>query len=214
MRHNPTDRLNVILGIRPPHHAREMPFSELDALYRHIFSTLDDTDLVLRILGVRLLAPLNVGGLERFLLLNRGDIEMLIGNLSSIITISHNSYIHILHASLGDFLFDATRSKEFFIDRSSIHTMWNMTKPLFLIDSASNNNGGHFSYAAHHLVWHCENTPVSASAQLLYFTLFQNFSSLSKPCHSTTRMKFIVKDSEKFSISSHRNSRYTIQALD
>ncbi|KIM35290.1 hypothetical protein M413DRAFT_32597 [Hebeloma cylindrosporum] len=230
IRHNPTDRLNVVLGIRPPHHAREMPFSELDALYRHIFSSLDDADLVLRILGVRLLSPLDVRCLERFLLLNRGDIEMLIGNLSSIITISHNSYIHILHASLGDFLFDATRSREFFIDRSSIHTMWNTTN-LFLIDSAS-NNGGHFGYAAHHLVWHCENTPLSASAELreeiMNFPLHRPDSCFARPedgvslfylvpellHHSTTRMKFTIKDSKKFSVSSHRNSHYITQALD
>jgi hypothetical protein len=48
---------------------------------------------------------------------------MLLGDLSSVITISDvDPFIHILHASLWDFLLDAARSKEFYIDLSSIHT--------------------------------------------------------------------------------------------
>jgi len=126
IRHHPTDRLNVILGIRPPRHAREMPFGELDALYTHIFSSVEDREMILLILGFRLLQSshyMDAGNLEQFFLLNQGDIVMLFGDLSSVISISDfHPALRILHASLGDFLLDAARSKEFYIDLSSIHT--------------------------------------------------------------------------------------------
>ena len=130
IRHQPADRLNVILGIRPPRHAHEMPFGELDALYRHIFSWVEDRETVLLILGFHLLQNsmawhpyMNAGDLEHFFLLNQGDTDMLFYDLQSVISIfKFRPAIRILHASLGDFLFDAARSKEFYIDLSSIHT--------------------------------------------------------------------------------------------
>jgi hypothetical protein len=128
IRHQPADRMNVILGIQPPRHVREMPFGELDALYTHIFTSVEDRETVLLILGFQLLSPpqynpLDARNIEDFLFLNRGDIEILFGDLSSIITISDvDPFIHILHASLRDFLLDSARSKEFYIDLSNIHT--------------------------------------------------------------------------------------------
>jgi len=56
IRHQPADRLNVVLGIRPPRHAREIPFGELDALYTHIFSSVEEIETVLVILGFHLLS--------------------------------------------------------------------------------------------------------------------------------------------------------------
>jgi hypothetical protein len=125
--------------------------------------------------------------LEDFFLLNR-DIEMLLGDLSSIITISDvDPYIHILHASLRDFLLDSARSKEFYIDPSSVHTICmhlcfqhikqcmstyfsskEVVIYLHLIDLASEDDGshGHAIYAGYKLIWHCENTPPSAYSQL------------------------------------------------
>ena len=193
IRHRPADRLNIVLGIQPPRHVREMPFGELDALYRHIFTSVDDRETVLLILGFQLFSsarytPMDAGNIEDFFLLNRGDIEMLFGDLSSIITISDvDPFIHILHASLGDFLLDPARSKEFYIDLSSIHTtcmhlcfqhnrqcMYTYFPSkeyviyLHLTDSAANDNGspGHFMYAGRYLIWHCENIPPSAYSHL------------------------------------------------
>ena len=126
IRHHPADRLNVILGIRPPRHAHEMPFGELDALYTHIFSSVEDRETILLILGFCLLQSshyMDAGDLEQFFLLNQGDLVMLFGDLSSVISISNfHPPIHILHVSLGDFLLDAARSKRFYINLSSIHT--------------------------------------------------------------------------------------------
>ena len=133
IRHQPADRLNIVLGIRPPRHAHEMPFGELDALYTHIFTSVEDRKAVLLILGFSLLPKarprhsihpsMEIGDLEHFFLLREGDIRLLFGDLSSLVVISNiKPYIHLLHASLGDFLLDPVRSKEFYIDLSSIHT--------------------------------------------------------------------------------------------
>jgi len=126
IRHQPAARLDVVLEIRPPRHAHDTPFGELDTLYKHILSTVEDKEKVLLILGFSLLRPIALiplQDLEHFFLLDAGEIEMLIGDLSSVIAISNvNPYIHILHASLGDFLHDAARSQEFHIDTSRIHT--------------------------------------------------------------------------------------------
>ena len=61
--------------------------------------------------------------LEQFFLLNEGDLEILFGDVSSVVSISNwDPAIRILHASLGDFLVDPARSKEFYIYLSTIHT--------------------------------------------------------------------------------------------
>jgi hypothetical protein len=193
IQHQPTDRLNIVLGIWPPRHVREMPFGQLDALYTHIFTSVEDRETVLLILGFRLLSSfqyptMDAGNIEDFFLLNRGNVEMLFGDLTSIITISNvRPYIHLLHASLGDFLLDSARSKEFYIDLSSIHTTCmhlcfhhnrqrmssyfpsdEAVIDLHLADSASDDYDSrhHFIYASRNLIWHCQNTPPSAYSQL------------------------------------------------
>jgi hypothetical protein len=192
IRHQPADRLNVVLGIRSPRHVREMPFGELDALYMHIFTAVEDIETVLLILGFYLLPQtdfhhsMDIGDLEHLFLLSRGDIKMLLGDLSSLVVVSDFvPCIHFLHASLGDFLLDPARSKEFHINLSNIHTVCmhrcfhhnkQCTLPYFpskevaaylhLIDSTSNDLGSHFRYARSQLIWHCKNTPPSASSQL------------------------------------------------
>jgi hypothetical protein len=194
IRHQPADRLNVVLGIRPPRHIREMPFGELDALYTHIFASVEDRETVLLILGFQLLSSsrfVHPGAedIEDFLFLNRGDIEMLLGDLSAVVTVSDvHPNIHVLHASLWDFLLDAARSKDFYVDLSSIHTAcmhlcFQHNKQcmstyfpskeavihLHLIDLATDHDGtlhGPVPYATCNLIWHCENTPPSAYSQL------------------------------------------------
>ncbi|KAF9534082.1 hypothetical protein CPB83DRAFT_845074, partial [Crepidotus variabilis] len=54
-RHSPISRLEIILGVCPPTRSRDIPFAELDAIYSYIFSSLDNVDIALQILGVRLI---------------------------------------------------------------------------------------------------------------------------------------------------------------
>jgi hypothetical protein len=124
IRHKPVDRLDIILGIRPPQ--RDLPFAELDALYIHILSGLEDIRRVLEILSVVLFCDtqttLRPTTIENFLCLQPGDVELYLGNLNSLVNIEPGQNIRVLHASLTDFFVDPTRSKIFWINRQACHT--------------------------------------------------------------------------------------------
>jgi hypothetical protein len=138
IRHKPVDRLDIILGIRPPQ--RDLPFAELDALYTHILSGVEDIQCVLEILSVIFFCDhCDYGGrrewnlrpqlIERFLGLQPGDVELYLGDLNSLVYIDHDHrkiqlgiQIRVLHASLTDFFVDPTRSKIFWINHQARHT--------------------------------------------------------------------------------------------
>ena len=223
IRHKPADRLNIVIGIRPPRHACEMPFGELDALYTHIFSSVDDREIVLLILGFFLLPDLyiypsmDIENLEHFFLLSRGDIEMLFGDLSSLVVISNvRPHIRLLHASLGDFLCDPARSKDFYIDLSNIHTTcmrlcfrhnkhctlsyFPLKKLLhnhIYIDSISRDRAQYVMYAGYNLVRHGEKTPPSASSQLreeiINFSLHRPDSCIASPVPGMSLFYFVPR---------------------
>ena len=129
IQHKPVDRLDIILGIRPPQ--RDLPFVELDALYTHILSGVENIECVLEIFSViffcdhrssrewNLRSPM----IEKFLGLHPGDVELYLGDLNSLICIEPGPWnIRVLHASLTDFFVDPTRSKIFWINRQAWHT--------------------------------------------------------------------------------------------
>ena len=122
IRHKPTDRLDIVLGIRPPR--RDLPFSELDALYTHILAGVEDIEHVLEILSFVLFneySPLTTT-VEKFLSLQPGDVELYLADLHSLISLEPDESIHIHHASLADFFVDPTRSKTFWINPRARHT--------------------------------------------------------------------------------------------
>jgi hypothetical protein len=124
IRHKPTDRLDIVLAIRPPQ--KDLPFAELDALYTHIFTGVEEIEPALEILSLLLIsfpAPYTTM-IEEVLSLQPGDVELYLGNLSSLVNIGPQQEIKILHASLTDFLLDLTRSKEFWINPRSRHTVF------------------------------------------------------------------------------------------
>ncbi|KDR69724.1 hypothetical protein GALMADRAFT_1351687, partial [Galerina marginata CBS 339.88] len=122
-RHRPHIRLDIVLGIHPAN--REMPFAELDALYRHILLSAEDHDSVLRILALDFHLPIDhtVSDIEKILSLNLGDISWLLCDLTSLVSVEdrtngegkHWQGLNIFHASLWDFLRDYSRSQEFYI---------------------------------------------------------------------------------------------------
>jgi len=125
IRHKPVDRLDIILGIRPPQ--RDLPFAELDALYTHILSGVEDIEHVLEILSVVFfcnnLDNLTPPIIENFLGLQPGDIELYLGDLNSLANIEPSTHrIRVLHASLRDFFVDPTRSKTFWINHQAQNT--------------------------------------------------------------------------------------------
>ncbi|KAF8881833.1 hypothetical protein CPB84DRAFT_1827978 [Gymnopilus junonius] len=109
----PTKRLEVVLGLRPA--LQHMPFAQLDALYSHLLSSVDDVGIILNILGLVILGiDTTTTTLEAILGLESGDIPVLLGDLASL----------IFHASLKDFLFDHSRSKEMHIDPILRHAQY------------------------------------------------------------------------------------------
>jgi hypothetical protein len=126
IRHKPMDRLDIVLGIRPPQ--KDLPFAELDALYMHILAGVEDIEPVLKILSFLFLGPffyperpLHPHDIEEFLSLQPGDVELYLGDLSSLVKVGPNQNIHVLHASLQDFLVDPTRSRELWINPRTRH---------------------------------------------------------------------------------------------
>ncbi|KAF5318671.1 hypothetical protein D9619_010912 [Psilocybe cf. subviscida] len=119
-RHRPHHRLDIVLNLRPA--LRDLPFSELDALYTHIFSSVDDIDRVLDIICFEIIfqPELPADSIEHILRLDMGDVDILLCDLASVIGFKTDSKgrrrLKILHASLADYLLDSARSKEYFID--------------------------------------------------------------------------------------------------
>jgi len=125
-RHRPHQRLDIILGIRPVH--REMPFAELDALYKHILSSVDDPELITRILAFQFFSDgpvITVDDIEELLSLNAGDISEMLCDLTSLISVEEHMYgddgqsrreLRVFHESLWDFLRDQSRSDNFYIN--------------------------------------------------------------------------------------------------
>ena len=134
-RHRPTDRLDIALGIHPP--LRDMPFAELDALYIHIFSSLDDPEPVLQVLASHIIDRQRpdayglsqmVDVMEDLLSLSRGDIRILLCDLTSLLWFDQGRWykrpqtrIRFYHASLEDFLLDQSRSQQFYINAPLRH---------------------------------------------------------------------------------------------
>ncbi|KAF8812077.1 hypothetical protein BYT27DRAFT_7208025 [Phlegmacium glaucopus] len=126
-RHRPTDRLNVILGLKSVED--EAPFTELDNLYKHILSSVQDFGLTSRVLGLLLYVelPFPIIGLfkiitsphfmEEFLSLQKGDVYLALSDLHSVLHApSDDDYDFGIHASFTDFLADRYRSGRYFLD--------------------------------------------------------------------------------------------------
>jgi hypothetical protein len=139
-RHWPPDRLDIIFGILP--RGKTTPFAEIDALYSYILSAASDNiEKILDIFTVLLFLRTShpewmqvVPFLESFLSYRTGEIFMVLSDMHSIISVPSpdqlNTAIQFLHASLGDFLVDRSRSGEdFFLDPGVAHrkiAMWMM----------------------------------------------------------------------------------------
>ena len=129
-RHRPTRRLDNVSGITNP--GNDTPFAELDALYLHIFSSVEEIDKVLKVLWALLLLAIHPTTgmtpyfLEDLLFFERGDVSMILSDVHSIIDVPHVNLsqtlpVRILHASLGDFLLDKSRSKTCHINVEHAH---------------------------------------------------------------------------------------------
>ena len=125
--HKPMERLDIVLGIRPQPQ-NNLPFAELDALYTHILAGMEELEHILEILSIIFFWTHGIPKgwsspvIEEFLSLQPGDIELYLGDLNSLVNIGPTQIIHIIHASLIDFLMDPTCLKEFWINPRIRHT--------------------------------------------------------------------------------------------
>jgi len=114
--HRPQQRLDAILGLRPPF--KDLPFSELDALYLHLLTINDDTPRAADILAIlALYDEINPADIDKMLSLESGEAEVCLSRIAAIVnvglTLDHIFAASLLHKSFGDFLFDSDRSKGF-----------------------------------------------------------------------------------------------------
>ena len=121
-RHRPDHRLEIILDLRPK--GKDLPFAELDALYRYVLSSIEDTATTVHIIATALTLRYgaHIAALTFILDLSPGDIKLRLIDLGSLVEYEEYDYLNILHASLADFLFDEFRSQELYIDPQLIHT--------------------------------------------------------------------------------------------
>jgi hypothetical protein len=121
-RRRPDEQLKIIFGIGGT--GKHTPFSELDALYLHIFSMVDDLPRVLEIMSCLYFLDYSnpsVDNIEKMLFYTRGDVHLILIDLHSILDvpdITSDRSLRVFHASLQDFLMDPNRSGTSFLDES------------------------------------------------------------------------------------------------
>lgn len=132
-RGRPDERLEVILGLSAPP-AKDKPFGQLDALYRHIFLSVEEADreTIYLILGMVVISGRNdldyrlkysPAFLEDYLKLRAGEVNQVLEPLFSLVALPEHreDNIKILHASLFDFLLDHSRSGDLQLDLAAAH---------------------------------------------------------------------------------------------
>ena len=121
IRHQPHHRLDIAMNLRPPR--GDLPFAQLDILYRMILSSVEDIEPVLYALSIFSLRvssgqPLNIPAFMN--LADDEELDVLFCDLGAFVSVEtfNDGYrtLRILHASLHDFLLDPMRSKEYFIN--------------------------------------------------------------------------------------------------
>ncbi|KJA29544.1 hypothetical protein HYPSUDRAFT_221447 [Hypholoma sublateritium FD-334 SS-4] len=103
------------------------PFAQLDALYHHILSQVQDLDLTMMVLAYVVIGSPSsiIWYIMQGLDLWGGKLSLSLADLSSVVshgTDLFSSTVEFLHASLPDFLLDPARSGRYHIDRATYST--------------------------------------------------------------------------------------------
>ncbi|KAF8896740.1 hypothetical protein CPB84DRAFT_1781728 [Gymnopilus junonius] len=200
-RHWPTDRLDIILGLASP--GITTPFADLDTLYYHVFSSVEDIERVMDTFIVLLFmdSKLSSGmsAIEAFLCFRRGELQIILNDLHSIISVpmlnSDAEEPRLFHASVGDFLLDKSRSKKFFIDPSQAeerltrHFIKHMGRFITQTPQQEHLNSTLLKVSCSGLLTHCllVSHPSRALLQDLYAFNFERYlDMLSMVCNSGT----------------------------
>ncbi|CAA7264508.1 unnamed protein product [Cyclocybe aegerita] len=126
IRHRPIDRLSEVLALFVKQ--ANNPFKDLDVLYTHILSSVENVDRVLEILGLHFAKFTSKGFafsdiVHDRLGLDYEDVKLLFGDLSSVVDVvttpergSYTWKMNLQHASLEEFLTNQHRSRQFFVN--------------------------------------------------------------------------------------------------
>ena len=128
---SPVDRLNVILKSLPKPDG-DKPFASLDALYMHIFSSVEDVLLLRQILGFMAIPRTEDDDLGQYTTpaiisrllspVSTDRVFLVLDQLRSVISSAGpDKPVKFWHASISDFLLDEERSKDFFMDIRRVH---------------------------------------------------------------------------------------------
>ena len=123
------ERLDQVLGTSAAHHdSAELPFAELDRLYRNVLSTCPKSQLPLLKRALAFLgASPKVSAIEAFLGLRPGQLSLTLRGLRSIIAVDVGGHLSSFHASFLDFLFDPDRVKDYHVDfESNFHRIFSL----------------------------------------------------------------------------------------
>jgi len=126
----PHRRLDVIRRLQPPKGEKDMPYAELNSLYHHVLSNVDTIEAVKLVLGILIIVNPGLEDAEdeidsthkmdKWLSWQPGESEACLSQLASLIECDAFGNISILHSSLSDFLFDPSRSQQFYLCRESV----------------------------------------------------------------------------------------------
>ncbi|KJA29546.1 hypothetical protein HYPSUDRAFT_1061087 [Hypholoma sublateritium FD-334 SS-4] len=133
---HPAQLLEIVRGLRPC--GNLTPFSQLDALYRFIFSQVADIHATSLVLAWELFTldkqKLISGGTSLYKwkvdnvcgVMSSVDIKVSLAALPSVLTYTDHGGVQFLHASLPDFLLDPKRSKDYYINQATWSTQLSM----------------------------------------------------------------------------------------
>ncbi len=116
---NPAAQLKIILGLRSDKNTK--PFAQLDALYMHIFSGVEEPELTFLVLACALFPiseSVDISDCASMLSMGDADVYIALAPLSSVLSYTDGK-IRFLHVTLPDFLRDRYRSRKFFMDRAT-----------------------------------------------------------------------------------------------
>ena len=128
----PNRRLDVIRRLQPPKGEKDMPYAELNSLYHHVLSNVDNIKAVKLVLGTFIvvndklveseygLEIYSTREMDDWLCWQPGESEACLSQLASVIQCDADDDISILHASLSDFLLDPSRSQQFHLCQESV----------------------------------------------------------------------------------------------
>ncbi|KAL0569681.1 hypothetical protein V5O48_012280 [Marasmius crinis-equi] len=157
---HPVNQLRIIIDNTPHHPAPQPPFHKLDCLYNIVLRGNPDhsKDLILAILAAIVVFPLHLDlrpspeFLELLFGLASGEVALKMQAMYSVLDIRDSKdEIRVYHTSFTDYLFDQTRSGEFYIDEAAHH--YSLTRRWLQALSRSNLNIASYRVVARKYLW-------------------------------------------------------------